>query len=284
MRNESFSTRLLFFVMFLAAVFGMAALSDCIAQDSKSDKQASKKQRIRVPESKIVVTPLPGAVIVLKTGEWCILEHDSEFFVRPHPAGIVEVDKKIYPKGLTVMGTFAGGGGKIETRDFNGPYLAFIKPIAKGSVEIDSIPIGVMDEADIVTLSLSVNQLPQPPPDDKKKDDVPPDVIPQPKPVVVTYPDAGFVILEDLDRRTPADALTFDFRQWDKLPIDGRYRLYSVKSPDAIRLGYVKLYESTGKKLPIILAVKPDGSLIESKEQPSAFSDAEAFVKKITGK
>lgn len=119
LKSKTRSIVLCLLLMMLTPLVGVC-VRQSVAQDSKSDKQASKKNRIRVPESKIVVTPLPGAVITLKAGEWCILEHDSDFFVRPHPMGIVEVDKKVYPKGLTVMGMFAGGGGKIETRDFNG--------------------------------------------------------------------------------------------------------------------------------------------------------------------
>lgn len=256
--------------------------SECKADDVKPDV---KKQRIKVPQAKAVVTPI--GTVLLRTGEYAIIEHDSDFIVRPHPTGLVEVSKKKYPNGLTIIGKFAGGSGAETEQTFAGPYIALVKAVAgqKGIVEIDSIPLGLDSESDIVQLTLLVNQLPLPPPDVLPNPPIPTPPIP-PTPVV-TYPDAGFVVLEDLDIRTPADALTFDFRAWDKLPIGGdppRYRFYSVKSPDAIRLGYVKLYESTGKKLPIILAVKPDGSLIESKERPLAFSEAEAFVRKIVGK
>lgn len=111
-----------------------------------------------------------------------------------------------------------------------------------------------------------------------------------PNPNVITDPNAWFIVVEETSRRTPEIALMLDFRMWNELVTTGKYRFYDPNSPDAIQRKYDKLAEqeirSSGgtKTLPIILAVKDNGDLIESKSLPKNRADLQEFIKKITGK
>lgn len=233
--------------------------------------------KIKVPAAPAAV-PIPGGVVVLQPDYFYVVEFDKRFVIRDHPKGYVKITYETVTGGLTLRGKFADDPSKVQTKTFKGPFLAFVEPVegVQSRIEIDCIPFEFKDEGDIVTATIDVNgnQAPIPPPKPKPN--------PEPIPLPVT-PDAWFIVVEETSLRTPAIAATLNFKLWDALPIEGRYRFYDKDSADTKKYKYDVLAASTSKPLPVLMAVKQDGTLIESKTLGN-FDDVKAFVKKITGK
>jgi hypothetical protein len=107
---------------------------------------------------------------------------------------------------------------------------------------------------------------------------------------VVTDPNAWFIVVEETSQRTPEIALALDHRLWNEVIQTGKYRFYDRNSPDAIQRKYDKLADqeikaSGGtKSLPLLLAVRDNGDLIQSKSLPKNKADLQSFHKLITGK
>lgn len=138
---------------------------------------------IQVPKPPVVAppAPAPGAVLTLSGDSLYVAQSKAEFVVRDHPKGLVRI---VYEKGpLRVRARFADGVGVIESRTYDGPYIALVEAVGKGRVEMDFIPLNLKGEADIVmsTVDVDAGQGPQPPPKpDPPKPDPPK---PDPKPV-----------------------------------------------------------------------------------------------------
>lgn len=162
------------------------------------------------------------------------------------------------------------------------------------TVEVDVISVELLDGkpvlkwnvgAETITF-LGTNPLPPGPLPPGPNPPVPPGP-------VVTDPNAWFVVVEETSQRTPELALMLDYRIWNEVITNGKYRFYDRNSPDAIqrkydRLAEQEIKESLGtqnpKSLPIILAVKDNGDLIQSKSLPKNKADLQSFYKLITGK
>lgn len=169
-------------------------------------------------------------------------------------------------------------------------------PGTKYQVEVDVISVELLDNKPVLKWNtgseditfLGTNPLPPGPNPPGPLPPVPPGPLP-PGPVVVD-PNAWFVVVEETSQRTPELALMLDYRIWNEVVTTGKYRFYDRNSPDAIQRKYDKLAEqeireSGGtKSLPIILAVKDNGDLIQSKSLPKNKADLQAFHKLITGK
>jgi hypothetical protein len=117
-----------------------------------------------------------------------------------------------------------------------------------------------------------------------------PPVPPIPPGPVVTDPNAWFIVVEETSQRTPEIALALDHRLWNEVIQTGKYRFYDRNSPDAIQRKYDKLADqeikaSGGTKmLPLLMAVRDNGDLIQSKSLPKNKADLQSFHKLITGK
>lgn len=160
--------------------------------------EPAKPLAIRFPEpaapAKAAAPVAPGAVTKLAADEYYVIDSDQELFARAIPNGIVTIAVETGP--LVVKAKFAGGGNKIERREFKGKFLYFIEGKSSGRVDLIIVPKGVTTDAEIITKSIDVTagQGPQPPP-------VPPQPKPEPIPVPpkpvdpAPIPDAGFRVL-----------------------------------------------------------------------------------------
>lgn len=179
------------------------------------------------------------------------------------------------------------------------PGTSYLVEADIASVEIQYVnekPVGVLKwsyGAETITFA-GTSPLPPVPPGPNPPGPLPP-VPPGPNPPgpVVTDPNAWFIVVEETSQRTPELALMLDYRLWNEVIQTGKYRFYDQNSPDAIQRKYDKLAqqeikESIGtqnpKSLPIILAVKDNGDLIQSKSLPKNKADLQSFYKLITGK
>lgn len=254
----------------------------CIAQEPEVKVELKLDSIIlpKMPEPKVPVNP----TLDFHTGQVCIISSTTDVIPRFHPDGVVTVTKRKYTNGITISGVFIDGNGQTEEREYPGPWIITVKPTGKGLVEGDIIPVGVKKEKEIAFIRLNVNQFPNPP----NPDPVPPDpkpIPPDPKPVPIVYPDAWFIVVEDLNNRTPEIALTLDFRQWDAT--GANYRFYSKNSPDAKKYKFDVMAEqevAKGRKYPVLLAVKNDGALIESNTLPPNFAGVRDIIKRVSGK
>lgn len=133
---------------------------------------------IRLPL--IADKPAPSNVTVetLNAEEWFIIDADVECFIFPDDKnGIISV--KTEPGPLRMKGKFAGGGGKVETRDFKGKWITTIESVRAGTVELLIVPVGVTDRSKIVQRTLAVMGA-RPPPGPGP---IPPGPTPPPQPV-----------------------------------------------------------------------------------------------------
>jgi hypothetical protein len=136
------------------------------------------------PTPQPVVPSGPQPVSSLKADELLVVESNVQVFIRRFPDGIIEVESASGP--IRARAKFAGGTGKVETREFRGAYVYFLTAGKSGKVILDLIPVGVSEESSIARRELSVTDgtTPNPPPDPwpEPEPDPEPDTKPQPEP------------------------------------------------------------------------------------------------------
>lgn len=134
----------------------------------------------------------PKPIDTLKADEFLVVESSVELFVRRFPAGMIDVEESVGP--MRVRGKFAGGTGRIETREYGTGFLYFLTAIKSGVVGVDLVPIGVSAENDIARQVLTVvdGTQPLPPPGPEPEPD------PKPQP---TAKNVSVAIVEDRPNR-----------------------------------------------------------------------------------
>ena len=117
------------------------------------------------PTPQPIVPSGPQPVSRLEADELLVVESNVQVFLRRFPEGIIEVEATTGP--IRARAKFAGGTGKVETREFRGAYVYFLTAGKSGKVILDLVPIGVSEETDITRRELTVvdGTKPIPPPD-----------------------------------------------------------------------------------------------------------------------
>lgn len=163
--------------------------------------------------------PVPDArdIDTLRADEWLVVESSVELFVRRFPEDIIDVESTTGP--IRVRGKFAGGTGKIETREYRTAYVYFLTTAKNGVVGVDLVPVGVTAETSIARHVLTVvdGTQPNPPP----KPDPGPGPTPEPpKPDPITPQKLQIVIIEDMTARGTAEQISIidggDLREYCK--------------------------------------------------------------------
>jgi len=131
--------------------------------------------------------PAPKTIDSIGADELMVVAVPSRIALISVPDGAVEIVEVEQPSGTstTIRGKFAGGGGKIERRRFDHPWLYEITPKKTGTVELIAIPIGLTDPQQIQRqrLELSVGPAPPLPLVPVPPEPVPPEPVPPgPKP------------------------------------------------------------------------------------------------------
>lgn len=116
----------------------------------------------------------PDALPVVKYGEIYAVEYDTDFELRAYPSKLVDIVRAA-PGPITVRGVIAGGDGKVTTRVFKGPFVAFVDVLegASGTLTLVRTPLGLTDGTKITEKLITVNSAPRPPPDKPKPDEPP---------------------------------------------------------------------------------------------------------------
>lgn len=96
--------------------------------------------------------------------EWYVVTSETKFFVRRSDNEKVTATVEQGP--IRLKGRFAGGGGKIETRNFSAGWIATIESTEKasGRVKLIFIPTNVEDDTKITEQLIDLGVAPQPPP------------------------------------------------------------------------------------------------------------------------
>jgi hypothetical protein len=102
----------------------------------------------------------PEAVPKLAYGQIYVVQSDVEFTLLASPEKLVTITPVAGP--VTVRGVFADGNGKVETRTFKAPFVAFVDANegASGRVEL----LGVIDRSNITRQLIDIGAGPRPPP------------------------------------------------------------------------------------------------------------------------
>ena len=123
---------------------------------------AAGNDDIRLPQPAVVPQPMPptppapspGGVVTLAGDELYVIDSSVDAVVRSHPRGLIRFEKK---KPGTFYAKFAGGGGKVEEKEFAGPFVWVGVATGKGRVTLDVIPKGLKDESEIATAAADVD-------------------------------------------------------------------------------------------------------------------------------
>lgn len=272
-------------------VLSAASLHAAAAEPLPSVKSPFKFPAARTPNAPPVNAP--GDALRLGGDTLYVIPHDEPFLLfdsHPTLAGSpVTITRETGP--LKIRGRFLDGSGAVETRTFAAKHLAIVEPVAgaSGRVELIAVPAGVTSEKDASRQLIDVNHGAQPPPkDDEKKIEppkpVPPDVSPEPKPKPVVSGPLYFVLVEELDERTPATAkLVNDTAFWLRMQKRQVYfRAYDQDEPAAKAKGYVETVQKANVGLPALILLDADGDVIWVKPRPKDVAAVEALVREVS--
>ena len=94
------------------------------------------------------------------------------------------------------------------------------------------------------------------------------------------YPEAWMVIVEESSERKPELAVLLQDWEWRQSleKRDISFRVYDRDQPEA------KSYEKLKLKLPAVVFVTPEGKVVHVGKCPANKAEAEALIKKVTGK
>lgn len=238
---------------------------------------------IRVPAAPVVPQPFPpaprpDAAIRLGSDSLFVIDGDAPFLVLASPFGLVSVTEEAGP--LRVRGKFADGFGKVESRTFKGKQVVTVEAIATGRCELLIVPVGAKSAAEVIrrTLEVESGETPQPKPDPPK---------PDPKPVVEGK--RWLLIIEETADATPSRGkLLTDAVLFDRIKEKGHvFRVADVDVKDAN--GNVPadlkpyIERSTGKKLPRLFIVAPDGTVLTDEPCPTGAAEVVELLRRAGG-
>ena len=240
------------------------------------------------PQPMPVPTPPPGSVDRLTADTLYVVESDVPTILLVSPPGIVAVTEDAGP--LRMRGKFAGGSGKVETRQFTGKQVFTLEAVGSGRVEVIVVPVGAKSPTDVVRKVLDVGEGkgPQPPPvPPDPKPDPKPDPDPKPKPGPVSGPVWVIVVEQNADRTPETAKVLNDTAGWveiGKLPGVAGWRFYDLDSPDTKRLRYDLLAAEQKKGYPVVLVLDERGKLLRSEKLPADTAGVRDIVREATGK
>jgi len=269
-------------LLFLFLLLGVSIFATAAQPTPKPDGP------IKLPVTPIVPQPMPATVdpepvTTLPADTLYVIESKVRCVVRAHPTGLVKVSEKTGPRDFTAK--FAGGTGSIEDKSFAGPFLYVVRASGIGRVELDVIPAGFETAAQIVSVTLSV--------DDGSKP-IPPPIPPKPQPDDPAKPAAPtklyIVVVEETADAAAASrgALIFDAALAARTTSQGHH--WRIVDKDVIDKDGKPpadvarfLDASKGKVLPQLFLVNPDGDTLFSGPLPKTAADVLAQIKKVGG-
>lgn len=212
----------------------------------------------QVPEEdlpKPIPKPYRGPVPVSALSEdtWYVIEAAVPLIILHSPAGCVSVSHEEGP--VKILGKFADGTGKIETRTFASKNLYFINALKPGTIELLIIPIGVQAETEIIRQPLVVmGTAPRPGPDPKPE--------PKPDPPPPNSGKVSIAIVEDVLNRHPDTAIVLNaIATWNELKDKGHdWRLYDKATTEA--KGKQAVADAAGTELPAMVIRDKETSAI----------------------
>lgn len=122
-----------------------------------------------IPPAVVVdqVPPSPRPVDTLAADEVLVLALTQRIALIAVPEGLVEIEETQQAPGVStvIRGHFPGGGGKVERRKFEAPFLYEVTAKSTGSVELIAVPIGLADPTQIQRqrIALTSGVRPEPP-------------------------------------------------------------------------------------------------------------------------
>lgn len=93
----------------------------------------------RVPD---VPSPMPAPASVLNGSDWFVVQSDAEVQLLASPPGLVSITEEVGP--IRLRGSFADGGGKVETRTYEKKHVFIVERLAAGQVELLLVPKGAV--------------------------------------------------------------------------------------------------------------------------------------------
>ncbi len=219
------------------------------------------------------VPPSPQPVDTLAANEVLVLALTQRIALIAVPEGLVEIEETQQAPGAStvIRGHFPGGGGKVERRKFEAPFLYEITAKSTGSVELIAVPIGLSDPTQIQRqrIALSGGAGPTPPG---------PSPVTPPRPVGPVSTELRVLLLLDQSDSVEAQAAAsaVPVLQWldaNCTQADGRaeWRRWDRSAVQASLAGappiFEKLYKETQPKLldgpQAVIARGADVSIIE---------------------
>ena len=218
-------------------------------------------------------TPQPQPIDKLAADEVLVLALSQRIALIAVPDGLVEIEETQQAPGAStvIRGHFPGGGGKVERRRYEAPFLYEVTAKSTGSVELIAVPIGLSDPTQIqrqrITLSGRVG--PTPPG---------PSPITPPRPVGPVSTELRVLLLLDQSDSVEAQAAAsaVPVLQWldaNCTQADGRaeWRRWDRSAVEASLAGappiFEKLYKEIRPKLPdgpqAVIARGADVSIVE---------------------
>lgn len=86
---------------------------------------------------------MPGVLEVLNGSDWYVVQSDEEVQLVASPPGVVSVTVETGP--IRLRGTFADGGGKVETRVYQKKHVFVVERLKAGQVELLLVPKGKIE-------------------------------------------------------------------------------------------------------------------------------------------
>ena len=211
-----------------------------------------------VPPAVVVDQPplQPQPIDKLAADEVLVLALPQRIALLAVPEGLVDIQETQQDSGASIVirSRFAGGGGKVERRRFEAPFIYEITAKAAGSVELIAVPYGLTDPKQIqrqrITLSGGVG--PTPPA---------PSPVTPPTPVGPNAAELRVLLLLDQSDSVEAQAAAsaVPVLQWldaNCLQVEGRaqWRRWDRSAVEASLAGappiFEKLYKEIRPKLP----------------------------------
>ena len=219
------------------------------------------------------VPPSPRPVDTLAANEVLVLALTQRIALIAVPEGLVEIEETQQDPGAStvIRGHFPGGGGKVERRRYEAPFLYEVTALAAGSVELIAVPIGLTDPTQIQRqrITLSGGAGPTPPG---------PSPVTPPRPVGPVSTELRVLLLLDQSDSVEAQAAAsaVPVLQWldaNCTQADGRaeWRRWDRSAVQASLAGappiFEKLYKETQPKLldgpQVVIARGADVSIVE---------------------
>lgn len=211
------------------------------------------------PAPPVIPAPMPapqpvGGVLNLTTGSVYVVNSKVDGALLVHPAGLVTVAKRKGPLSLDAVFVDAKVPGESETRDYAGPFLWVLKPVAgkSGTLHVTFVPKSWADEKEILHDTVGVNggQAPQPPP--------------KPPGPVVTQTGEWVIVVANETNPAPAQGKVLDGPTLRALKGAGKCRIYTdVSEADKIAAkGYDRLLSQAGLKSPALIVLDAQGKTV----------------------